>query len=106
MNSFDENNDKQSLEINEIENKELKESIIDIAMNYCFIWNKDYEQFNNTMCEFGYLFSIKGHGLEGLFKIITDEKTYYFAVQKNKLIGLDFNEELFYMTRDVFLSLH
>ncbi len=92
-------------ERNEIENKELKENIANTALS---ILNKDidYEDLAYTNVEFGYLFDIEGHGIEALFKIITDKTTAYFAVQGTKLLRLNFSEALFQTTVDGFLDLH
>ena len=66
----------------------------------------DYDDLANTKVEFGYLFLIEGHGLEGLYKIITDKTTAYFAVQGEKLMKLKFNEELYKSTVEGFLDIH
>ena len=67
---------------------------------------EDFEQLENTRCEFGYLFWIEEHGLEALFKITTDKRECYFAAQKESLMRLNFNEELFRSTAETFLSMH
>ena len=66
----------------------------------------DYDNLDYTKVEFGYLFDIDGHGVEALFKIITDRTTEYFAVQGTKLLKLEFSEELFKTTVDGFLQIH
>ena len=96
---------KQNGEKNEINNKVLKERLANAALQM-LTEGEDYDQLAYTMCEFGYLFEIDGHGLEALFKIKTDKDTFYFAAQKNSLLKLDLNEELFKGTTDTFLSLH
>ena len=65
-----------------------------------------FEGLAGTKCEFGYLFEIEDHGLEALFKIITDKTTAYFAAQKTSLMRLNFTEELFRSTTETFLELH
>lgn len=90
---------------NQIENKELKENLANSAISV-LKEGEHYHSLANTMCEFGYLFSFEGHGLEALFKITTDVDTYYFAAQGNSLQFLDFNEELFKSTTDTFLEIH
>lgn len=90
---------------NEIENKELKESIANTAFGI-LQEGTDYENLAHTKVEFGYLFDFEGHGIEALFKIITDKATAYFAVQGTNMIRLDFSEELFQTTVDGFLDLH
>lgn len=96
---------KQNGERNEINNKALKERLANAALQM-LAEGEDYDQLAYTVCEFGYLFDIDGHGLEALFKIKTDKNTFYFAAQKNSLLKLDLNEELFKGTTDTFLSLH
>ncbi len=92
-------------ERNEIDNRDLKMNLADTAMSILEA-GVDYGELAGTKCEFGYLFDIDGHGLEALFKIITDKTTAYFAAQGDKLMRLDFNEELFNTTTDGFLSMH
>ena len=74
----------------------------------CFIGSKDidFDDLVYTKVVFGYLFNIEGHGIEALFKIITDKTTAYFAVQGTEIIRLNFSEELFQSTVDGFLDLH
>lgn len=92
-------------ERNEIANKELKEQIADAALNSLHE-NVDYENLACTKVEFGYLFDIEGHGIEALFKVVTDKTTAYFAVQGAKMLRLNFSEALFKSTVDGFLDLH
>lgn len=63
-------------------------------------------QLAYTQCGFGYLFIIDSHGLESLFKITTDQDTFYFAAQGNSLKRLALNEQLFKDTTETFLSMH
>lgn len=95
---------KKPRESNEIRNSVLRARLMDAAFNLLAI--RDYMEIANTMCTFGYLFDIEGHGIEALFKLKTDRKTAYFAVQGDKLIRLNFNEELFKSTTEDFLELH
>ena len=92
-------------EVNAIDNTKLKEGIANSALN---ILNKgeDYDELAYTKVEFGYLFNIEGHGIESLFKVITDKTIVYFAVQGAKLMRLDFSEELFRNTVDSFMEIH
>ena len=85
---------KQPKEKNEINNKTLKENIANIALAQ-LCEGKDYETLAYTKVEFGYLFDIENHGIESLFKVITDKDTFYFAVQGTKLLRLSLSEELF-----------
>ena len=67
-------NKKKPKESNEIMNKELKERIADTALSI-LQEGIDFEDLAYTKVEFGYLFDIDGHGIESLFKIITDKTT-------------------------------
>lgn len=96
---------KKKSEKNEINNNALKENLANAALQL-LVKGEDYDELAYTVCKFGYLFDIEGHGLEALFKLETDKLTAYFAAQGNSLIRLDFNEELFQTTTDGFLSLH
>ncbi|MDE6727024.1 MAG: hypothetical protein K2J80_03670 [Oscillospiraceae bacterium] len=92
-------------ERNEINNHDLKVNLANTALGL-LVQGEDYEELANTQVTFGYLFDIDDHGLEALYKIVTDKTTAYFAAQGDKLIQLNFNEELFQTTVDGFLSLH
>jgi hypothetical protein len=96
---------KKAEERNEINNKELKETLANAALSM-LKQDEDYVGLANTKVEFGYLFDIDKHGVEALFKIITDKSTFYFAAQKTSVIQLDFNEALFCDTTNIFLELH
>lgn len=97
--------EKSLKEVNEINNRELKENIANKALSLLSI-DEDYENLAYTKIEFGYLFDIDGHGIEALLKIITDKTTSYFAVQGTDLIRLNFSEELFETTVESLLDLH
>ena len=96
---------KKTSEKNEINNRELKENLATTALNLLKP-GEAYDQLAYTSCEFGYLFMIDGHGLEALFKITTDKGVFYFAAQGDKLMQLQFNEELFQSTTKTFLDMH
>lgn len=98
-------NEKKPKERNEIANKDLKEQIADAALAM-LEEGIDYHHLLHTRVEFGYLFDIEDHGIEALFKVITDKTTAYFAVQGEKLLRLNFSEDLFKGTTDTFLALH
>ncbi len=93
------------MERNLIYNKQLKEKLANVALNI-LEQGEHYNELAYTTVEFGYLFDIEGHGLECLFKIITDVDTFYFAVQGEKLKFLNLSEELFQSTTETFLQLH
>lgn len=96
---------KDIKEENIIDNRKIKENIADAALAL-LQEGEDYNELVNTKVEFGYLFDIEDHGLEALFKVMTDRTTAYFAVQGTSLMRLKFNEELFEATVDTFLDLH
>lgn len=105
MNFFRKKKVEKQQETNEIMNKELKEHIANSALT---ILQKDID-FNDlayTKVEFGYLFEIEGHGIEALFKVVTDKTTVYFALQGTKMLRLNFTEELFKTTTEGFLEIH
>jgi hypothetical protein len=95
---------KKAKERNEINNKELKERLADAALSM-LKQDEDYIRLAYTKVEFGYLFDIDKHGVEALFKIITDKSTFYFAAQKTSVIQLNFNEAAFNDVTDTFLEL-
>ena len=99
------NNEQPPNEKNEIGNKQLKENLANTALGL-LEQGKDYDELAYTKVEFGYLFDIEGHGIEALFKVITDKTTAYFAAQGNKLMRLNFTEELFRSTAEGFLDRH
>lgn len=83
-------------EVNQIENKELKDNILDNAL--AFLVNaKEIEtkDFKGIKAQFGYLLMIENHGLEALFKLIKDDKVFYFAVQQQTLKLLNITEQQF-----------
>ena len=90
---------------NEINNKELKESVANAALS-ALKQDEDYNSLSSMAVEFGYLFDIDKHGIEALFKITTDKGTFYFAAQKASVTRLDFNEELFKNVTRKFLEMH
>ncbi len=96
---------KQPAERNTIDDRNLKMNLADTALGL-LVQGEDYGELANTQCEFGYLFDIDGHGIEALFKLTTDKTTAYFAAQGDKLMRLNFNEELFKSTTEGFLEMH
>lgn len=92
-------------ESNEINNKELKENIADVAIGL-LEEGSDYNELAYTKVEFGYLFDIDDHGIEALLKVITDKTTAYFAVQGTSMMRLNFSNELFNTTVEGFMNFH
>lgn len=92
-------------ERNVMDNHDLKVNLANTALGL-LVQGEDYEELVNTQVTFGYIFEIDGHGLEALYKITTDKTTAYFAAQGDKLMRLNFNEELFDSTVKDFLGMH
>lgn len=92
-------------EENRIGDRQLTANLAGTAMGM-LAQGVDYGDPAGTRCQFGYLFWIEDHGLEGLFKLTTDKTTAYFAAQKDQLMRLNFTEELFQSTTETFLSMH
>ncbi len=105
MMKFFKKKDKKPEKINEINNKELKEYLANNALA-TLVQGVDYNDLAYTTVKFGYLYDFENHGIEGLFKVITDKDTFYFATQVKSIMRLDFTEELFQITVDGFLSIH
>ena len=91
--------------INKINDKELKEMIGNNVIN---LLNEgiDYNELLYTKIEFGYLYEFENHGLESLFKVITDKRIIYFAIQGTKILRLELNEELYNAYVDGFMKLY
>lgn len=92
-------------ESNEINNKELKENIANVAIGL-LEEGSDYNELAYTKVEFGYLFDIDDHGIEALLKVITDKTTAYFAVQGTSMMRLNFSNEIFNTTVEGFMIFH
>ena len=106
MGLFGKKKDKENpSERNMIDNHDLKVNLANTALGL-LVQGEDYEELANTQVTFGYVFEIDGHGLEALYKITTDKTTAYFAAQGDKLMRLNFNEELFNSTVEGFLDMH
>lgn len=67
--------------------------------------DEDIFEFANTEVEFGFIY-LRNDVFEGLFKVMTDKKTVYFAAQQGELMRLHdtFNEELFQGTIQQMIS--
>ena len=101
----DEEDDDGSGVRNVIDDRDLKMQIADMALGL-LVEGEDYGELANTKVEFGYLYYFEDHGIESLFKLETDKTTAYFAAQGDKLMRLNFNEELFRSTIEGFLEAH
>lgn len=96
---------EQSAARNVIGDRDLKTQLADMALGL-LVEGEDYGELANTKVEFGYLFYFEDHGIESLFKFETDKTIAYFAAQGDKLMRLNFNEELFRSTTEGFLEMH
>lgn len=97
---------KKPRKSNEINNFALKESLAQEAIDRLLVKGRDYQERSELKAEYGYIFLIEEHGFEALFKIMSNVGTFYFAVQGEKIMALDFDEKLFRATSETFLSLH
>ncbi|MFC3158010.1 hypothetical protein SAMN05443633_104352 [Chryseobacterium arachidis] len=75
--------------------KEVKEILANKAVTQ-LEQGEDFTELAYTKVEFGYIYSREA-GYESLFKVITDQKTVFFAAQKGSLMRLQdaFTEEQF-----------
>ena len=81
--------DKNMKKVNKVPKdklKEVKEYLADMALAQ-LEKEDDFEELAYTKVEFGYIY-LRGDNYESLFKVITDIKTVYFAVQGGKLMRL------------------
>ncbi len=67
----------------------------------------DFTDAVNTKVEFGYIY-LREDNYEAMFKVITDKKTVYFAVQKGQMMRLNdtFNDLMFEGTAKQMKELH
>lgn len=91
--------------VNKIEDLELQKSIADLAIAQ-LAEGKDYTELSSIKCKFGYIFEFPERGVAALLKVTTDKGIFYFAVQGEDLIVLNFDESLFTETVNKFLELH
>ena len=90
---------------NMMDNHDLKVNLADTAMGL-LVRGEDYTELANTQVTFGYIYQIERHGFEALYKITTDRTTAYFAAQGDKLMRLNFTEELFNSTVEEVLKVN
>ena len=96
---------KKKKEENLINNGEMKERYANYAIN-SLMGNRLIVDFNNIECEYGYLYNIDGHGLEGLFKIKKDGRIFYFAIQGDRMQMLNLNEQQYDAYTQSFIAMH
>lgn len=96
------------MEINQINNLKLKEHIGTIAIK-TLLSNNIISQENlvNIRVNFGYVFTKNDGKLEALLCVLTEKQDkYYFAIQNEKLMMININEELFEATVNNMKQLH
>ena len=87
------------METNLIANKELKVNVLDTSVAYLINMNAmTKEDLPYLKAEFGYIYQRDDGYIEALYKIIKGEEIFYLALQENKIMRIDFNEQLFYKT--------
>lgn len=93
--------------VNQIHNQDLKETFANCALEALTASGKlSKDNLSGLQVEFGYLLVIPKHGTEALFKIIHENQIFYFAVQKEKLLVLDLNEERYQSITEFMLKQH
>ena len=86
--------------------KEVKEILANTAMSQ-LQEGEDFGELVYTKVEFGYIYS-REDKYESLFKVITDKKTVFFAVQQGSLMCLRdvFTQEQYQVTVEQMRVLH
>ena len=97
----------QEDEVNQINNRKYKEVLLDHALAVLVDQNEiQTKDLEGVKAEFGHLLNIPGHGIEALFKIMKDDKVFYFAMQQNALKYLTINEEQFKSVTENMIRMH
>lgn len=95
------------MEINEMRNSKLKQSIADIIvqmlLNMKLITENELPSFQ---IQFGYIFTKEDGVLEALMKIICNNKTFYFASQKGSVMLVNINEVQYNQTINYMKEYH
>lgn len=96
------------MEKNQMANASIKEKIASLAIKTLetnqIVTKEDLEEIR---VNFGYIFTKEDGALEALLYVLTkSQNKYYFAVQKEKLLLLNMNEELFKETVDNMKNLY
>ncbi|MBO6297347.1 MAG: DUF4272 domain-containing protein [Lachnospiraceae bacterium] len=87
------------MEINQIHNSELKESLANAALGV--LMQNDLvkqDELEGLGYSVGYLFSLDDGQIEGLFKITVSGKDFPFAAQKGKLMMLNIDQSMYEQT--------
>jgi len=99
------NRNKKSGESNEINNFELKETLVEAALSMLES-GTDYDDIDSVQSVFGYLFDIEDHGFEALFKLETDRDDFFFAAQGTSIMQLTIDDDTFKEITEKFLEEH
>lgn len=98
---------KPKEEVNQMNNQELKEKYANKAL---FMLSKnsafDSTYIDSMRVEYGYIFTKTNGNDEALFKIIIEDKVYYFAVQKEQILSININERQYKETVDYMTGYH
>ena len=95
------------MEINQKYNRDLTESICNTIVNG--LLNQEMiskEDLPSLGIHLGYLFSKEDGELEGLFRVGTEDDAFYFALQNGKLMGIDFNDDMYQSTISKMEEMH
>jgi len=95
------------MEVNQIRNSELKENIVNTAINILVQNNLvTQDDFPGLNVNIGYLFTKENGQFESLFKLMFTTKTFFFALQEGKLMIIDIDDQLFDKTVEDMKSYH
>ena len=96
------------MEVNQISNFELIRDVSNKALNYLISQNKiNPNNLPKIKSEFGYMFTREDGYLEALFKlIVNNEMNFYMALQENKLLLLNMDEQRFRDTVNNMKQMH
>lgn len=95
------------MEINQVFNSELKETLANTAIGILLENNLITEEdFKGLGVEFGYMFTTEEEQLEALFKVFFGETRMYFAAQKGKLMMLNISDDMYAETIEYMKANH
>lgn len=88
-------------------NRDMKSKLLDYTMTLLINQKEiEPEEMAGITAKFGYFMEIKDHGMEALFKIIKDDKVWYFALQQESLKLLTINEAQFQQVTEDMIRMH
>ena len=90
-----------------LNNMDMKTKLLDYTVAMLVNQKEiELEEMAGIEAKFGYFMDIKGHGLEALFKMIKNEKVWYFALQQQSLKLLTINEAQFQQVPEDMIRMH